>query len=765
MNLKNSYNLSLKGFRNYFSKIFLSFIFMLLVPITIFGILLVVLIYRQTKESFYRQNEAIIRDISVNIQHKIDAIEQDLVAIKTDNTYANYNRIDSDAMDLYKFSQDLIRLSQKHSIIYSMYFYDMTSNRIYNTKSGMYDFNHFYDTEWYQDVVDVMELQRLPERINLDLEVFDKYKDRSYTIYNPKQVLSVLVAYYPSNIIMANINMQALYQNIADTYSLNKERGNLYFVDSNNVILSSAGNAANGMPFEINIMDMTKDNKRVFEYQDRVYFTNPIYYGKMHCVISYPKEDFIHLSEYFGIFVILIGLSLFVFLFILSYIVAIKLYMPINTLYSNIKDSPVLKGDARNTEDELEVLQLVFHEMNTYYHNSEQNLQSYKKIAQSSEFRLFLEGAISYEQFVKENDELMDRTRGYYQLVLLSVDLNKESGSYDQKKFRMLLQEVIDAYLQTVSKGIIVEMRNSCFAMLITGETMEVMSQSKQMLVNAFNRLTNNRSFIAASNLLNDSREVVTAYHQCLELLQYAEYFDMDKYVITSEMLQDCCDCSNEIILNYETGFIKCIVQNDKNECERVLRDFHGLLMQMRSVTFAKNMSRRIIVTLDKEFYLSRVLDVDLMLHDSKDTLQENIQYMKDIMFQAIEKLNSNDALEDNYCTEAKRYMEENYMRDINIIEVAERNSISYSYLSKIFKQKVGICLSDYLNSIRIEKGKEYLKNTNLTMNEIAVQIGYNNAQSFQRFFKKYENMTLGDYRAHCKKRSELLLDQNEDVS
>ena len=86
-------------------------------------------------------------------------------------------------------------------------------------------------------------------------------------------------------------------------------------------------------------------------------------------------------------------------------------------------------------------------------------------------------------------------------------------------------------------------------------------------------------------------------------------------------------------------------------------------------------------------------------------------------------------------------------LRDMNITDVADHLDISYSYLSKIFRTKTGTTLTDYLNNARIEKSKEYLANTFLNIAQISEKVGYNNAQSYQRFFKKYMNITPGDYR------------------
>ncbi len=120
---------------------------------------------------------------------------------------------------------------------------------------------------------------------------------------------------------------------------------------------------------------------------------------------------------------------------------------------------------------------------------------------------------------------------------------------------------------------------------------------------------------------------------------------------------------------------------------------------------------------------------------------------MRRLLIQLSQQFGNNDTRENNYCELAQKYLNENYMRDMNITDVADHLDISYSYLSKIFRIKAGITLRDYLNNVRIENSKKYLEETFLTLNEIAEKVGYNNVQSYQRFFKKYMNITPGDYR------------------
>ncbi|QHQ62382.1 AraC family transcriptional regulator [Anaerocolumna sedimenticola] len=151
---------------------------------------------------------------------------------------------------------------------------------------------------------------------------------------------------------------------------------------------------------------------------------------------------------------------------------------------------------------------------------------------------------------------------------------------------------------------------------------------------------------------------------------------------------------------------------------------------------------------MNKNMYLEDILKIHVSAGIRQlDTLIEMEEFLIDICSGTIKYYISHSQTEGQYCTDAKNFIEENYMKDFSISDVADSLNISYQYLSKIFKTQCGRSMSDYLNYIRIEKGKEYLRNTNESFTKIAQKIGYNNVQSFQRFFKKYENVTPYNYR------------------
>ena len=84
---------------------------------------------------------------------------------------------------------------------------------------------------------------------------------------------------------------------------------------------------------------------------------------------------------------------------------------------------------------------------------------------------------------------------------------------------------------------------------------------------------------------------------------------------------------------------------------------------------------------------------------------------------------------------------------ELSLAHVAQRFAVSESYLSYVFKIQSGTNFFNYVEGIRMEKAKELLKQTNLKVGEIAVQIGYTSANSFCRAFKRNTGDNASTYR------------------
>lgn len=95
----------------------------------------------------------------------------------------------------------------------------------------------------------------------------------------------------------------------------------------------------------------------------------------------------------------------------------------------------------------------------------------------------------------------------------------------------------------------------------------------------------------------------------------------------------------------------------------------------------------------------------------------------------------------------ALKYMQSHFERKLTLAEVAERIFVSQWHLSKLLNKHTGQSFSDLLNTIRIERAKELLKDPSLRVGDVAEKVGFLDIAHFSRVFKKITGMSANEYR------------------
>lgn len=95
----------------------------------------------------------------------------------------------------------------------------------------------------------------------------------------------------------------------------------------------------------------------------------------------------------------------------------------------------------------------------------------------------------------------------------------------------------------------------------------------------------------------------------------------------------------------------------------------------------------------------------------------------------------------------AGKYIQDNYSKDISLDDVSRVVGISPYYFSKIFKEETGVNFIEYLTNIRIERAKELLATSDMSMKEICSMCGYPDPNYFSRTFKKNVGVTPTEYK------------------
>ena len=89
----------------------------------------------------------------------------------------------------------------------------------------------------------------------------------------------------------------------------------------------------------------------------------------------------------------------------------------------------------------------------------------------------------------------------------------------------------------------------------------------------------------------------------------------------------------------------------------------------------------------------------------------------------------------------------QNNNQDVTLESLSEQFHLSEPYVSKYIKDKSGKTFGEHVAHIRMKRAKTLLKNGNMTVENIAYAVGYQNVEHFNRTFKKSFDMTPIQYR------------------
>lgn len=96
---------------------------------------------------------------------------------------------------------------------------------------------------------------------------------------------------------------------------------------------------------------------------------------------------------------------------------------------------------------------------------------------------------------------------------------------------------------------------------------------------------------------------------------------------------------------------------------------------------------------------------------------------------------------------QAVTYIAAHYMEKLTLRDLASRLFVSDSYISKLFRQEMGISFNDYLNKTRIEHSIDLMQQTDLPLLEISGMVGFDDQSYFTKVFKRTTGKTPRQYK------------------
>lgn len=152
------------------------------------------------------------------------------------------------------------------------------------------------------------------------------------------------------------------------------------------------------------------------------------------------------------------------------------------------------------------------------------------------------------------------------------------------------------------------------------------------------------------------------------------------------------------------------------------------------------------------ESTLRRIISINQKKLPYVETLTSNL--IVNILTEILIQKNSHNAVSifiPDYVKETMKYIDKNFSTHLTLEILADKVNISKFYLAKEFKHYTGSTVNEYIILSRLSYGKELLKYSELSINEITFRIGLNNVSHFINLFKSRENMTPLQFRKEWK--------------
>ena len=130
------------------------------------------------------------------------------------------------------------------------------------------------------------------------------------------------------------------------------------------------------------------------------------------------------------------------------------------------------------------------------------------------------------------------------------------------------------------------------------------------------------------------------------------------------------------------------------------------------------------------------------------------IKYIYNLLITIVDDKFSKGRINNQFSPHVKKAVEysiKNFDSPISIDSICNELNINKSYFCKIFKSETGYTFTNFLNIFRVEKSKKLLKNSNMSLLDVAVSVGFNSQNYYSSVFKKITNKTPLEYKPEIK--------------
>ena len=404
-------------------------------------------------------------------------------------------------------------------------------------------------------------------------------------------------------------------------------------------------------------------------------------------------------------------------------------------------------------EKELEYIEHKIEEINLKNRDLEYKISDMRVYQRRKKIKDYLIGLTEKLGIVALEDAKILKIKKYRVIIMEIFDIDSVDNIFN--KFNLSKELMMKYFSEDVlCEEIDIDYKSIAFVLediFTTEELQEIFN----CIVTHIERNYSLRFTAAITKSYSEMEELPQAYRAAKKLLDYKFVFK-EKKVIFEELIDEenmnkyyyPIELEAKLILrtlsSNELSVRRTLEEifdskNSKEIDKKYLKEFTGLLYNTLGRIFIqlKEMSRDIDIKIFNAEEILQLSELGKIREKFEEKLLEICKYTK--------VKESNDA--ESIKIKIEKFLEENYMVDISLDNLADYLGHSFKYTSVLFKKVMGDNFKNYLNIYRLEKAKEFMEyNKDLKIKELAELVGYNSSNTFIRIFRKYEGVSPGKY-------------------
>ncbi len=289
----------------------------------------------------------------------------------------------------------------------------------------------------------------------------------------------------------------------------------------------------------------------------------------------------------------------------------------------------------------------------------------------------------------------------------------------------------------------------------VPGENPELATESVVQLAldlkKFINRKLGSTVSIGVGNVYRDWQLIWKSYEEAFKALEYSFYVGSDSVIQFEETRNfTTLEHDEETLPSFKYNFFKNI--NNWSEPE-IAAYYETTLEHLVSKSFSSETIKSIVIKYNFEIldYLEQLELADRALNEyvikvsSKILRASTMEIIKETSREFISRVaaaivssRTGDAVM-TAIDSSRAFIVKYYYRDLSLEVMSQVSNLSTAYFSRKFKEQTGQNFSEYLEGTRLDKATELLLTSELSLNEIAEQVGFNDYSYFSsRFKKKY---------------------------